>query len=527
MAKEPSESKTPLIVALVFFVLVTLTLGVLYYLSIDDKAQAVAATKAAESKATDAEGKWAGAQEQVLLHRAVLGVASQEDLDALKNARKKEEVVKEYALVRDQMKARLGGLVSAEAQKMPGTKTFDVTSKDVFVWPAADAGTFDKAPDQGLIGVVVSSYGGKLLASQKQASAETNAKRDADLYAERRAAYDAAAKSLAAVAATFPAERKKEVEEIQKTFDAQLIKLDTSTKKHVEDLRKAEEAREAAIITAAQAEATKKQLDIRVKTAEGKAAAGEDPFAFEKPHGRIVSKNDQTVTIDLGSADNVRPGLTFTVQPADTPSRGLDSRKVEVAGLNGEKTLVVRSKGTIEVLEVLGPKVSRARIVTQENAIRDAVLAGDVLYNAAWRKGAADHVALFGLFDMDADGSDDIKTLVRDLNKVGVTVDAYYDLEKGDWQGKITPLTAYAVEGYMPVSAAGDALSGAKSALTDKLNAARAFALGQGVRVVRARDFFPRVGYKMRLDITPDIVNRAYSRYLPAVGTPPPATDGN
>src|SRR5205823_5479073 len=43
----------------------------------------------------------------------------------------------------------------------------------------------------------------------------------------------------------------------------------------------------------------------------------EDPFPFDTPHGRIIDRKGQTVTINLGSADRIRQGLTFNVRPSD------------------------------------------------------------------------------------------------------------------------------------------------------------------------------------------------------------------
>ena len=125
---------------------------------------------------------------------------------------------------------------------------------------------------------------------------------------------------------------------------------------------------------------------------------------------------------------------------------------------------------------------------------------------------------------MDADGSDDVKRLVADLTRMGIVVDAYFDLETRKWVGQVTEQTTYAVEGYFPVVVGGDPLAAAESDVTQALIDARNHAKAKGVQVVKARTFFPRVGYRIRLDINGDTINRAYSRYLqtlPAGGTTP------
>jgi hypothetical protein len=131
-----------------------------------------------------------------------------------------------------------------------------------------------------------------------------------------------------------------------------------------------------------------------------------------------------------------------------------------------------------------------------------------------WRKGTADHVALVGVFDVNADGVDDIEAVVRDLRKMGIPVDAYFDLRKGAWVGQISERTRYVVQGAQPTSSAGDPNTAAKSKLIGGISQAINEARNKGVSVVDFRDFFPRMGYKVRTDITEDKINQAAARYL-------------
>ena len=522
MASSASESKTPLIVGLVVSVLALLTVGTLYYLSLEEKATAEEAKKKADAEKTAADGLKQEYQDKVLMYRAAVGVASQADLDALKNTSKKDKVVEEYKLVAGELQKVVAGLVTAESQKMPGMP-FNVPTKDVLDWPAGETGTFDAAPKLPLIGVVVNAYGRQQLASNKMNTAIKEAADAMADAAKRGSQSDAAAKAYADAAAKYPELLKAEVAATEARFNVELAKLGDTTKKYTDTMRASAVAEEELKIKTAQAQSMAAGLKNQVDRLNGVAAEKEDPFAFQKPHGQITSKRDGTVTINLGSSDLVRPGLTFSVQPAETRTLGLDSRKVEYTAPNGRKSIVIKKKGTIEVVDVLGPNVSTAKITGEDSPIREAILPGDILYNPAWRKGAPDHVALYGVFDLDGDGTDDIKVLVRDLQKVGVVVDAYYDLEKSEWQGKPTKDTAFAVEGAYPSNAAVDGLSAAKAAVSKKLDEAKTQALNTGIKVVRARDFFPQIGYKARLDVPPDVINRAYNRYLLAAPTPPAA----
>jgi len=519
MAKPQGEGKAPLIIALVFFVLTTLGLGVMFYMGIEEKSAANAGNK----KATDdlnAQKKLATtANEKVLLYRELLGVNSQEESSQLKSMGDKLAVQGEHKKIMQDIKHRLAGsppppsLIAEEGRNLPDTK-FEPKVEDVFTWDWADGADYAGPPKKGLLGVVVGAYAKQLLASQKQVTAEKNSAAAADGYQKLSAEYTQAVQALRDAAKLFPTQvtdaqkaEKARVDEAIKAFDAR-------TAEYAKDLREKDDIRNRNEITIVQREKFIEGMTTRLNRLEETASLREDPFAYEKHHGTIVSRKDNIVYLDIGSSSKVRPGLTFTIQPSDTPQRGIDTRKTERILPDGRREISVRNKGTIEVIEVLGPTSSQARITSETDKIRDGMMLGDTLYNAAWRKGAADHVALYGVFDIDADGSDDINTVVHDLSRMGIIVDAVYDLQKKKWQGQITNLTTFVVEGYFPTSFAADGLAGAKSAVELNLREAKRYAQEQGAKIVRARDFFPRIGYRIRLDITPEIINRAYNKYL-------------
>jgi len=460
----------------------------------------------------------------VLLYREMLGVNSQEESSQLKGMTAKKEVQDEHKKVMQELRDRIAGapntpnIVAEASRELPGVR-FDVKQEDVFVWDWPDGAELKDGPKKGLFAVVVSAYAKQLLASQKQATAEKNAAAAAESYQKLNAQYTDAVKVLQDVAKSFPAEVAKEKQAEKARIDAEIKKFDETTDKFRADAREKAQAFDTLTIEGEKKDERIKGDRNRIASMEQRAESRVDPFAFEKHHGRVTKKTDRVVYIDLGSADKVRPGLTFIVQPSDTPEKGIDSRKYERT-VNGQREVAVRTKGSIEVTEVLGPNLSQARITAEPDAIREGILVGDTLYNAAWRRGAADRVALFGVFDVDADGTDDLKAVVRDLTKMGIIVDAYYDIEQKKWVGAVTNLTNFVIEGYYPSSGPADGLAAAKTALTQQLEAAKRVAQEKGVKVVKARDFFPRIGYKMRLDITPDIVNRSYNRYLQSA---PPA----
>lgn len=518
-ANPAGESKAPLVVALVFFVLTTLGLAVVVYMDQDNMAAGREAVKVDAAKAIEAGKLRRADQERVLWYREMLGVNSQEESSQLRAMTAPKEVRDEHKKVMQELSDRIAGtpttpsIVAEAAREVPGTR-FDVKQDEVFSWVWPDGAELKDGPKKGLFAVVVSAYAKQLLASQKQATAEKNAVAAAESYQKLAVQYGDAVKTLQDVAKAFPAEVAKDRQAEKARIDAEVAKFGEVTAKFNADLRAKEEAMNNKTIENEQQAAALVSAKRRVDKLDGLLTQREDPFAFEKSLGVITKRADRNVYISLGSADNVRPGLTLTIQPSDTPQRGIDTRKYERPLGNGQKEIAVRTKGTIEVVEVLGPNSSLARITSEPEGVREPITVGDTLYNAAWRRGAAERVALFGVFDVDADGTDDLKAVVKDLSKMGIIVDAYYDIEKKQWVGTITNLTTFAIEGYYPSSGPADGLSGAKADITQRLEAAKRFALEKGVKVVRARDFFPRIGYKMRLDITPDIVNRSYNKYL-------------
>src|SRR5262249_57473142 len=105
----------------------------------------------------------------------------------------------------------------------------------------------------------------------------------------------------------------------------------------------------------------------------------------------------------------------------------------------------------------VGADLWGGRIQSEFDYIRDGAAPGDLLYNAVWRKGAADHIALVGVFDINGDGTDDIDLVVRDLSKMGVLVDAYFDLRQRKWVGQVNEQTRYLIVGRFPVQSVADA----------------------------------------------------------------------
>src|SRR5205823_5769517 len=158
-----------------------------------------------------------------------------------------------------------------------------------------------------------------------------------------------------------------------------------------------------------------------------------------------VDERERRVTIDKGSADGVKPGLTFSVF-----GEGWEGR--------AEGPL----KGTIEVLRV-SERTATAKITSLYDAqgneislndpspskiLRGAgnpLKEGDLLFNLVW----GSHVAVAGVVDWSGRGAeapaaqqDELQEFLRVVQGQGVVVDAYVDLRDGQVKGTLTGKTA-------------------------------------------------------------------------------------
>jgi len=137
----------------------------------------------------------------------------------------------------------------------------------------------------------------------------------------------------------------------------------------------------------------------------------------------------------------------------------------------------------------------------------------------------ADHIALVGVFDVNGDGTDDIESVVRDLNRMGILVDAFFDLKTRKWVGKLSEQTRYLIVGRYPVQSAQDPNRDEKTKLIDAISQAVEAGRVKGIQDVNYRDFFPRMGYRVKIDVPDDKINQATAPYLKGVATsdtPPP-----
>lgn len=236
---------------------------------------------------------------------------------------------------------------------------------------------------------------------------------------------------------------------------------------------------------AADLRTARSDMEIKVMKLEDKVPRI-DLLAYEQPKGKIskVEAGQQTVYLNLGSADLVKPGLTFSVFAE-----------------GGYRANPERSKASIEVVEVTDEHACRARVTEMRNAARSPLAVGDLLYNPMWLPGVRDHVAVAGMIDLAGDGRDQTAEFVKALEKEGVIVDAWLDLKDLSVKGAIGSInfqTSYLVIGDRPNLELGenDPRQEKLQAMDEAIYKLRAEAMSLGVSIVNARRYMALAGMK-------------------------------
>ena len=122
--------------------------------------------------------------------------------------------------------------------------------------------------------------------------------------------------------------------------------------------------------------------------------------------GRILSVNeaDQSVLIDVGSTQGLRPGLVLKVyEPGD------------------ERPQVSANKAVVEVVAVESAALARARI--RQASIRDPILAGDRVATSLWTPRTSFEAVVVGFVQVDGDDTSDQDRLQELIERVGGRVE--------------------------------------------------------------------------------------------------------
>ena len=282
--------------------------------------------------------------------------------------------------------------------------------------------------------------------------------------------------ALAKLTKRYKDDRDKEMDE----KDVLRKELEERLKKSADKEEAAEEKRTAAVKEGVVKDQKIKELEGRLADLQDRLDAlakrgGEAPAT-----GGVIPTDWKIVRMDrpgklafinLGSAEAVRPGLTFSIHGS---------------GPDGKPLLA--SKGAVEVIDVLGEHLGQVKVVAVEDATKDPILPGDYLYNPLFHTDAPAHVVIAGRIDMHGDKQqDDLEELQKLLKQQNTVVDGYVDPLDGAVKGKLTVGTEYLILGEV---------EGARDAAAASIKALQEQARNNGVRIIRLPELLNAIGYR-------------------------------
>jgi hypothetical protein len=475
--KGGGDSKQGLIITLVFFVLLSIGLGVGTYYGFagqkefDDKAKKAAA----DLKNVQSERDWHKFMHLILKAYAGsstgLGKGEEADLAELRNRWDGQQLAKEIPGADDAAKF---------VKHLDDTLGWDAVTKKV------RRSYFD----------LLAERNNQLATSQKNLEA---AQKDLKDYQTRMNQRQANADNLVK-------QHEKKIDELNDT----MVKLQQTKSNEFKDLvakneqlqatiddlnKKIADSKEASENQTKGFEASRHEWEMKYQKLESEVKP-KDWDKFDKPKGKIVGldRRGDYAFINLGSADNVKPQLKFSVFGATSTGNGTRTRKA-----------------ALEVVDVLEPHFSRARIIDIADAKRDPVVRGDLLVNNAWNPTLKEHIAIAGLIDLTGDGSDGTEEFMRDLQKQNVVIDAYLDLKSLEIRGKMGFNTGYLVIGEMPEigrdSPLNDPRNARKDSIFKKVGDMQDEAKRYGITIIPARRFMSMIGYRVPTVIRPPDYN--------------------
>lgn len=225
---------------------------------------------------------------------------------------------------------------------------------------------------------------------------------------------------------------------------------------------------------------------------------------WDDPLGKItkVDNKEREVYINIGSNIGVKPGLSLNVFGA--------SWKGRAEGL---------FKGTVEVLQVLGPTSCKARITSlhdnegKEIALNDQsrgriqreadnpLKEGDLAFNMVF----GTRVVIAGNINWGGSPSDSpaeqlrhLREFMSILERQGVKIDAYFDMAEGKLKGAITSKTRFFIGDGRSAQGKGSATKVDEEAkkLNEAIAAVRAEAIERGMLIISADNLANVIGYR-------------------------------
>jgi hypothetical protein len=454
------DQKQILTICLVLFVLLSIVLGATTWLGYSGQTELEESRKKAKADQKVAEDSKNRQEAQLIALRLITGTADEKDQKQMQG------LGRIYQPAIDAEAARVGNAIVWDAtQHLPNqnllTQLEEMKKKQdaaLAKVKATDARDETNRKD----------YEAKIK-EKDQALADLDKKlKDTSLAIDQRlkGVEDEYAKAFKALKDALP-DNEKNLKDLE-TLKAEKVKL-------LADLKKARE-----------------DMDIKIKKLEDKIPQI-DLLGYDQPKGKVVTvDNGQTIVyLNLGSADFVKPGLSFSIFG------------------EGEYKPTAERKASVEVVNVdkNNPHMSMARVTEIKSPARRPIVKGDLLYNPGWAPGLRDHVAIAGLIDLNGDGRDGTAEFVKALEeKHGIIVDAWLDLKDLSLKGAlkaIGPKTSYLIVGDEPdvdkalIGNQIDPRLDKKMTMRTVIHDLKEDAKAKGVYIVDARRYMALAGMKV------------------------------
>lgn len=263
-------------------------------------------------------------------------------------------------------------------------------------------------------------------------------------------------------------------------FKQQYGKVNQEKDKLANDFRKLQETHDENMAQAAQTKAalTKKVADLeRSVDLIKRQLPGKDPFA-QPADGTVawVNQREQRVWIDLGSADGLRPQITFSVYAVGQP--------------DAEQAV---KKASIEVVRILDDHMAEAKVTGDDN--KNPLMPGDKIYSPVWEPGRTVGFAIAGFIDIDGDGKSDLEQLKRIITASGGKVDVAPN-NKGEKEGQAQVETRFLILGTRPEDAYRSAWVKSWTEISNEANQL-------GIETVPLQEFLTLMGWKNDAQVVP------------------------
>jgi predicted nucleic acid-binding Zn-ribbon protein len=493
-AKSQGESKQGLIITLVFFILATIGLGVATYFGFSEQDRYEKTAKDAKKSEETFKAERDYYKAQAMVYRGYMGmtegmdgadslgtIKSQLDSGSLgKNSKDNADVKK----VLESLNTKYGWNGNQPKETLEGTIARLNTEKE------------------NLTKQIVT------LKADLDKARKTIQTRDEEL----RLAREDYGKNLKELRESLKKDFEKSTKDLE-DFRTEVAKLSDALTNEKEKAEKEKNALLAQIKNLKEVEI--KSLKERIKDREDRLAAIEAKSEIAPPSMRTdwkiidMDRRGLNPYINLGSADHVNRQLTFTIH-----------------GVAADGRPNPQPKGTLEVINVIGPHLSQTRITSVKDRNRDPVTTGDVIYNASWNPNLKKHVAIAGIIDLTGDGRDSLQEFMRTLERQNIVVDAYLNPKDGTMKGKITFQTDYLILGDLP-SSAGEKVTDQEKKIGLGQKHMQDEAKKYGVQPVNLVRYLEMIGYRLphsarearpslyNPDLRPDQAPRVESDKLP------------